>query len=454
RGVELRRVEYVPVETPSDAYGSQGHWPDPLPPLKEALQLRPGQNVPMWVAISAPRSQTPGLYRGEIEILQGSRRVAGVPLVVRVLDFTLPAEPTVETAYGVSPERRYFGPVSDAQFRRIHDLTMQLCARYRISPYYPHRGANFRYTFEGDPPRAVLDFSAFDSAMTRYLDGLHFTTFNVGGLPAELDGHKRGTPEYERLFRDVFGRVQEHLRERGWLRKAYWYWVDEPPISQYDDVKKGMALLKRACPDIRRLLTCNQEDAPVPEFYGLVNLWVPILDRYNPDLAHARQKLGETVWWYVCTGPKAPYPNNFIDHPAVNHRIRFWMLDRYGVDGSLYWSITYWRQSPWEQAMSVSPSGGNWGNGDGRLLYPPRRTIPNEPVVEAPVPSIRLECLRDGLEDVELLHALRRSGDAESLQLVQRAENALVPTLTCFEQNPALLQGWRLVVGRVAETVR
>ena len=77
--------------------------------------------------------------------------------------------------------------------------------------------------------------------------------------------------------------------------------------------------------------------------------------------------------WYVCTGPKAPYPNNFITHPAINPRIRFWMLDAKKLDGSLYWSITAWYQNPWEQAMSLDEKGWLWGNGDGRLIYPPRR---------------------------------------------------------------------------------
>jgi hypothetical protein len=135
-----------------------------------------------------------------------------------------------------------------------------------------------------------------------------------------------------------------HLEEKGWLDKAYCYWIDEPSPERYDYVRDGFRLLGEACPGLTRLLTLNHDDGPTPKFYSFVDLWVPIFHRFNPDRAKERQALGEEVWWYVCTGPKAPYPNNFIDHPAINHRIRAWMGEKFGTDGELYWSVTYYRQ--------------------------------------------------------------------------------------------------------------
>jgi hypothetical protein len=287
--------------------------------------------------------------------------------------------------------------------------------------------------------------------MERYLDKFKFTSFRVSGIPNKLGGFERYSEEYNRLFIRTYSEIQEHLREKGWLDKAFWYWVDEPPISEYPNVKKGMALLKSACPDMRRLLTCNNEDAPISYFYDYVNLWVPIMDRFNFEKSRERQQLGETVWWYVCTGPKGPYPNNFTDHPAMNHRVRFWMIDKYGLDGSLYWSVTYWKQNPWELAMSYNPQGGMWGNGDGRLLYPPRRTEPDVPVIEGPVTSIRFENLRDGMEDIEYLHLLKKSG-LRGKALLEKAHNELVQTLTVFEQNPFILMAMRHRVAKAIES--
>jgi hypothetical protein len=451
-------VEYVEVKTVTDHFGTLGPWPDPIPPIREPFTANAGENTPVWVTVHAPKDQPAGMYRGEMNIMSGETRIARVPIEIDVYNFTLPDETSTETAYGVGVNRDYHGPLTDEQSREVHDLYMQLCASHRISPYAPHAGAGIDIRFEGDPPRPVVDFTKFDAAMSRYLDEFKFTTFNMGGIPGELGGHPRYSEEYNRLFKEAYQEVQEHLREKGWLDKAYWYWVDEPPKSRYADVKKGIELLKTSCPDIRRLLTCNAEDAPVPYFFGLVNLWVPIMNRYVPERAHQRQDLDETVWWYVCTGPKGPYPNNFITHPAINHRIRWWMIDRYGLDGSLYWSVTWWRQNPWEQAMSISPSGGPWGNGDGRLLYPPRRSKSTEPIVEPPVSSIRFENLRDGIEDREYLLMLRQIAAREGSQakkargIITAIERNLVPTLTCYDQNPAVFLATRHAVARTIES--
>ena len=93
--------------------------------------------------------------------------------------------------------------------------------------------------------------------------------------------------------------------------------------------------------------------------------------------------------------------------------------------------------------MAVSHSGGPWGNGDGRLLYPPRRGKPFEAVVEGPVGSIRFENLRDGFEDREYLLMLRAAGNTA---LLERLHRDLVPTMTSF----ASMSHWIFIVTRVA----
>lgn len=441
-------VNYVPIHTVSDYYGDLKEYPDPIVPVKDAVNVSSGGNIVLWVRLYVGKGQPPGIYEGKIQINSVGLNLE-IPYKVQVFNYVLPPYTSTETAYGVSPDYSWHGPLTDDQKKEVFDLYMKTCMEYRISPYTPHAFAPIKWTFEGTPPEAVLDFTEFDKAMEKYLNQYNFNAFNVGGLPSELNGEPRYSKEYNRLFTSIYSQVQEHLREKGWLHKAYWYWVDEPFPADYPDVKKGMELLQSACPDIRRLLTCNQEPAPVPYFWGVVNLWVPIFNMYEETRAHWRQSLGESVWWYVCTAPRAPYANNFVDHPAINHRIRYWQVDKYHLDGDLFWSITYWLQNPWEEAMSIGTDGQRWGNGDGRMLYPPRREKPAEPVIEPPVPSIRLECLRDGLEDRECLLVLERVDARKApigvLARKERAEalNRLSSSIKVYEQNPLLFYYYR-----------
>jgi len=257
----------------------------------------------------------------------------------------------------------------------------------------------------------TYDFADFDQAATRYLDEFHFNAFNEPAMPGNIAGETRFTDEYKRLHQLMYGPIIQHLREKGWLDKAYAYWYDEPDEQAYPFVREGMELLKQDCLGLTRLLT----EQPEPALFGAVDLWVPVLSLYRPDDCHARQAAGDRVWWYVCCGPGHPYPNNFIDHPGINHRIRFWMAEKYGVEGSLYWATTYCGartdktpKNPYEDGMSYTPDGGYWGNGDGMLLYPACRKPSETPVVKGPVASIRWELLRDGLEDREYFWTLKQ----------------------------------------------
>lgn len=87
----------------------------------------------------------------------------------------------------------------------------------------------------------------------------------------------------------------------------------------------------------------------------------------------------------VCTGPKAPYVTEFIDHPGTELRLWPWQSWQYGVSGILVWATVYWSsplaypepnvQDPWVDPMSWVTGYGN----SGRLpqsLGQRRRSLP------------------------------------------------------------------------------
>lgn len=499
KNVEVNLVEYVKIEKPTDRLGHAGMYPDPLPPLpflggaaggdsklaesgggdvsaersfRANLILKPGENHPLWFTVYVPPETPAGLYRGEIILTIGGWELKALPVLLEVYDFTLPKETHTETAYGVQVNADYHGLTGREDTERVHDLYMENCAKHRISPYDPMRFHRIQCRIDlkaGRPDERIqLDFSAFDKAAHKYLDEFCFTTFNFASIVSGFDISPRWSTEDEKKLKaEVIRRVCDHLAEKGWLEKAYDYWIDEPSPDRYQNVLEGMMFLKESDPRLRRLLTFCHDQAPVPVFYGGVNLWVPVLSLFHPERAKERQALGESVWWYVCCGPHAPYPNNFIDHPAINHRIRFWMIEKYGTNGSLYWSVTYWAQNPWQTAMSYSPDGGTWGNGDGRLLYPPTKEKPDKPMVCGPINSIRFEMLREGLEDREYLCVLseelervKKKADGHDAQAVAEGEKAmravdrLVRSLTDYETDPQKLYAARAAIARAVETLK
>ena len=343
-----------------------------------------------------------------------------------------------------------------------------------------------------DQLRVRFDFTAWDRAMTRAMDGHHFNSFRVhipgigGGTfheisPPSLLGFDEDTPEYPILLDSYCRQLEAHLEAKGWLEEAFIYWFDEPSADQYPFVMNGFAKLKRSCPRIARMLTEQVE----PALLGGPNIWCSITDSYDHARAEERRKQGEQFWWYVCTGPKAPYAGLFIDHPAPEMRIWLWQTFQRNIEGILVWETTYWTssaaypdanhpQNPYADPMSwtsgySTPDGERrpWGNGDGRFIYPPLSAADGRndaPVLDGPVDSIRWEHLSDGIEDYEYLSILRRrlaerrqALPAETYQRLSRlldVPDTITRSLTEFARDGGPIVQHRDRVARAIEELR
>jgi hypothetical protein len=246
--------------------------------------------------------------------------------------------------------------------------------------------------------------------------------------------------------------------------------------QEYEALRQAYSLIKRTVPDLPRACTV----APAPELFGYVDIWAPLTADYRREDAAKRQEQGEEVWWYICMDPKHPYANWFIDYPAIEPRLLFWMTWKYGVTGFLYYSLNSWASNcvtenlpeyivPHEDpgALEAIRQGKRWPevpwntfthtrhNGDGHLLYPGP--------AGKPLSSIRFECIRDGIEDYDyfsllasLTDRLSRRQDEKSRELVRRSrgllqvDTSVVKSLTEFTGDPDKLYSARR---RVAEQI-
>ena len=484
--IEVCRVGYVRVESPTDETGIAADWPDPLPPLAPDEEFTPqtGANTPLWFTVAVPDGIPAGDYAGTIELASKRKSrfdrgawQARVPLRVRVWNFALPKETRLKTALGLGlgNVKAYHNLTTDEELAAVWDKYMQNFAAHRISPFWPMGPAHIGVEFDksATPPRVKLDWTRFDAAAARYLDEFGFNTFHLPlrglgrgghGKPwrgGEFGGFKQGTPEYAALWGDYARQLSDHLEQKGWLRKTYLYWYDEPTRNDYEFVRENNEQIKRHAPKLARMLT----EEPGPQLAGCVDIWCPVSSNYRAESCHERQRVGERVWWYVCCTPRAPWCTLFLDHPAVDLRTWLWQTWGRGVEGILIWETSYWnarskfkppaRQNPWEDPMSYNPNGCHWGNGDGRLVYPPNRTNDTkQKFLDGPVNSLRWEILRDGVEDYEyfalLRDLLKSKPDAEAEALL-KAPAAVFTEMTHFSLDPAPMLEHREKLARAIE---
>lgn len=332
-----------------------------------------------------------------------------------------------------------------------------------------------------------IDFSEFDLAARKYLDEFGFTGFRVkipelrpgpfiNRKTGWFAGFVNGTAEYEKLITLYLKGFQDHLEANGWLGKEYLYWIDEPKHEDYGFVREGMETIHKAAPKLTRLIT---ENNPGPEIMDVTEIGCPVLAKFDPEKSKEWIANGRQMWSYLMTWPKAPHVNLFIDSDAINLRMWLWMSYRYRLTGILVWSSNVWNtkscsppgvlQNIWDDPMtymsgSLTTPGAaaEYGNGDGMFFYPPNRDPDNDKTkyLTGPVPSLRLEIMREGIDDYDYMMLLEdciRNARPDQQNLVKRAMQVLnfgsevFVTEKEYTKNPEILAKYRQQMGNLLE---
>ena len=467
----VARVAFISVTTPSSIEGSTGPWPDPLIPTVDDLvgerrrgfptTVEAGGDVSAWVDLFVPRDASPGIYRGEAIITSDGRAAAKVPIELLVHRFVLPRSSSLPVTFGFSAAtaaQGHFGRApTDAEARALTQRYALAALRHRISL---HGGtfdpAPFSIDKSGKP---IIDFRSYDDEVGPFLDGgadpggpaagARWSAFDLR-VPGRLAGDLRVS--YLRV-------LAAHLAERGWIDRVFEYTADEPPDDQLAFVRERAALTRSAAPSVGRLVT----HALDPALVGAVDIWCPtvnLLDdkpgasNWPPRSAYDEHlRRGERLWWYQacmshgCNIVGGPYfsgwPSYAIDAPAVAHRIMEWLTWRYRVGGELYFDTVdaYRGGDPFQDVRR------HGGNGDGTLFYPGRPSSIGG-TTDIPVESIRLQRIRDGLEDYEYLTLLERKlGRAAADRIVARVARRTFD----WEHDPARLLAARAEVARLLD---
>ena len=448
--IEVWRVGHVVTRRPRYLVGHVGAHPDPLLPVSR-FKVPRGKYEIFWLTVTLPQGTEPGNYRGWAEVRPGGSENMRITLSLHVWDFDLPVRSTLRTAF----------PMFEGEIEKYYGEPLTREGRWRYYDFLLKRRISPSCQYEEDPRPRVEDVDEVLSGGTNVI--------SMGYLEYEdVDGYlKRLEP------------MVEFLRSRGWLKWAYAYGFDEVVPPGYGKLREAYGRLREKYPDLPRACTIGP-DHDLPKIFGTVDIWIPQTDRFERVYSE-RQSRGDELWWYVSMWPRHPFANMFIDYPAIDHRILFWQSWKYGVTGFLYYCINLWSSnctgSPsLEREVAALPEAGHrdaidggarwpdvpWNtytgptatNGDGQMIYPGTDG--------GPLSSVRLECVRHGIEDYELLVKLesalasaRERGASQSL--TEEAEVLLgIPPEVCrdlthYTQDPRVILDARNRVGEMIE---
>ena len=472
--VEWHRVGYVETGAPRQYHTEHvGWWPDVLLPAGP-VDLEPGRRQPLWFRVSVPPGSAPGLYTGRVT-LRGREHAVTIPVELRVRGFRLPRPGSLPCAFGLyaSVLSEWYNGRTPYQSVMPLDAYARWCeflGRYRLTP--KNLANDYHREPAGGSEEDGPDLSCLRETVAKlapdYYPPYSFCMFR---LPCGSDVRDGTTKVDPKVWARSIAQRRRAYRELGLPSTAYIYGIDEPHEKAYPFVASVYRLVREVAPDFPIMQTVNQN---IPEeLVGLIDIWCPLSARLGTGRDFYKQRLtaGDTVWLYICCGPVPPHANFFIDEPAIDHRVLFWQARQAGATGVLYWCVCFWRGLPGppsgkphfpEVPVRVGEDLGTYKsfgvNGDGVLVWPgPDMT---------PYPSLRLEVVRDGIEDYEYLALLARCVERcqaqapgarppEALlhesEALCRVPATISRTFTDYTKDPSVLLAYRHRVGDAIE---
>jgi hypothetical protein len=340
--------------------------PDPLVHCNTSkIQIAKDNYKAFRVTVHVPRNLPAGFYTGDINFQVGNRSKK-FPVKLKVWNFKLPIIPNLKTSFSVWDKKGidvfHNAPRGSAKHQNIHTLYKNTLLKYRVTPRdFPH---------DFDPNN--LD------KYGKWLDEQRARGATIVYVP-----FKNPPPPY-------LAKLQNFLDKKGLLNITNTRSGDEPEPRHFKDLIKRTLPFKKQAPKIRNMVAGNNGFNELSE---IIDAWCPLTNAYSLAWAEKQRKKSKQVWWYVCNVPYWPYANFLTDHKGIELRALLWQTYFYKADGLLYWNTTNWRFGhPRKNNMGWKGS-----NGDGILFYPGNN---------APLPSLRLEILRDGIDDYDYLAIL------------------------------------------------
>jgi hypothetical protein len=443
-------VEKGTPETPPEhlAFTAPVDAPDPLLALR-SVSVDAGRAQPIWLTVYVPEYTHAGTYSTTVEVAADGQSVS-VPLFIHVHKVTLPDERTLKITNWFFPEI----------MARVHGLTRWSEPHWKMLETYAQFMGEHRQNVALTPimelikrgpdvkGRRTFDFTDFDrwvELLRKYgidtvegggigqsveSDRSQYEVNPIGvasdlvmdGKPARLD-----SDQFRRFASEFFPALQRHLEAKGWLAGYVQHLSDEPSSINAEAYKKFAACAKKYAPKIRIIEACLTK-----EVAGAVDIWVTQPQHYQEFTGFLKQsqRAGDEVWSYTCCGPRGEFMNRFIDYPLLDVRLLHWANYKYSLPGYLHWGYNFWRGDPFKDLERDWVDGVFLPAGDTHIIYPGPY---------GPLSSIRLEAMRDGIEDFELLKILARTRPAKA----RRICNSVVKSFTDFTLDPAVFRAAR-----------
>ena len=444
-GDTLEADVFIQLYHDCDSYGMV---PDAIPPLSAhgPFDLSAGKTQAFLVKITTEADSAAGWYSSDLSILDGEgREVKKTKIFVNVWDFALSEETACDTSIGLAMGYLSNSCASDG-----------LDAQTRYKNYYD-------YLLENRVCAMYLPYELHEAGVTEYLDNPRVTSFQ---LQSDKGGTKIDYAQRARLLMQLFGKEEyAHRFEKAYYfagaLNAYKNVLDPLRPDQLETLKSAydteMAPFSKVQPSYSSIpvsflstyfadIDYTLEDGTVidqidyyDDFVSLLcskpfaytenwelatpgakvmqpDKWTAVYGSFKDRMAEYKAKDGNKLWWFISWDVEAPYINYYMQTEGVSQRLLFWQQYDCGVEGFLYNFANFWI-GDCADPYSNNITDGSYPNAHGEsiLIYPGATYG-----LTTPVGSLRLEAMRDGIEDYQLFTMLDSYKAGASAALIHK----------------------------------
>lgn len=434
------------------------YYPDPLIE-RETVNVSASDNQPIWISYRIPKDAEAGTYSAEVTItgrkngadFRIRKKVSAEVWPVTVPDQTLLVYEWINGHLeylngGVQPEGERYWELLKLVVNKARDYGHNV---YMVCPINDCKFTKDGTGYSGPDTKYGFDWTDFDRRVevmlreggAKRLVGQHFAYREwMPGVDAWYEPFKLQIPYSETVTRpfddtaknfldQFFPALYAHLKEKGWA-DIYWQHIgDEPGTRENAESYNAIAAyIKNLVPELR-VLEANHSTKDV---CGSIDVIAPMLDYFHRDYSFykSQQDAGKELWFYTCMEPVGDYANRFVELPLIQTRILHWINFRYGATGYLCWGLDSWRTQDWENSRI------DWGGtpaGDSWIIWPSYDKVYS---------SLRLEAMRDGINDYELLKLLQMKEPA----LAEETASGVVKDFNSYDSRISAFRARRVKI--------
>jgi Domain of unknown function (DUF4091) len=396
--------------------------PDALMPWDGSQRSTERTNQPLWVQVTVPYGTAPGAYSGWLLLVtDGTKNL--VPITVTVSAVSLPRDNEVAgsllTAFNFSPQS--YANKAAALYGVTPESTLpglfSFLSSYRLSPNSWGYGNPKEASGYTSDRRWWLDKSAEMVAAVEQpsqFASMWIPISNNRWTPSTYVGGK--SPYKPQTWCGYLRSVHAFWQKHGWLGSyPYLYGMDEPGLTRFRVVEK-QAKITHSCFAGSHVVVTGMPTAQNHFLWNGgkddVDVWAVLASRYYGEygksranrelrLINAARRHHKQIWTYTYDSTSHSTPGFAATEPASDPRVFVDWAALEGITGLLYGqgTTTYAKGNP---LVSNDRAKGSFV-----LIYPGKN---------GPIASARLEVLREGIEDWEILNVARHKHGAATVR--------------------------------------